>query len=142
MTGSIADYSVECESELDAAMAAADVAAFACSELELDAVYSTKLQFDGRNQIENGGGTSQTWNVLSAGDDANFNNGTDALLQFYDIDGDMGQAVYFVEDLAAGGVTMTQYENGTALLEGAVVDMDDREPRVGHPLLLRQPHCR
>ena len=125
MTGSIADYSVECESDLDAAVAAADVAAFACSELELDAVYSTKLQFDGRNQIENGGGTSQTWNVLSAGDDANFNNGTDALLQFYDIDGDMGQAVYFVEDLAAGGVTMTQYENGTALLEGAVVDMDD-----------------
>jgi len=125
MTGSIADYSVECESELDAAMAASDVAAFACSELELDAVYSTKMQFDGRNQIENGGGTSQTWNVLSAGDDANFNNGTDALLQFYDIDGDMGQAVYFVEDLAAGGVTMTQFENGTALLEGSVVDMDD-----------------
>ena len=125
MTGSIADYSVECESELDAAMAASDVAAFACSELELDAVYSTKLQFDGRNQIQNGGGTSQTWNVLSAGDDANFNNGTDALLQFYDIDGDMGQAVYFVEDVAAGGVTMTQYENGTALLEGSVVDMDD-----------------
>ncbi len=125
MTGGIADYSVECESELDAATAAADVAAFACSELELDAVYSTKLQFDGRNQIENGGGTSQTWNVLTAGDDADFNNGTDALLQFYDIDGDMGQAVYFVEDLSAGGVTMTQYENGTALLEGSVVDMND-----------------
>ena len=125
MTGSIADYSVECESELDAAMAASDVAAFACSELELDAVYSTKLQFDGRNQSENGGGSSQVWNVLTAGDDANFNNGTDALLQFYDIDGDMGQAVYFVEDLAAGGVTMTQYENGTALLEGSVVDLND-----------------
>ncbi|MBL6645741.1 MAG: hypothetical protein ISP55_04760, partial [Flavobacteriales bacterium] len=125
MTGSIADYSVECESELDAAMAASDVAAFACSELEIDAVHSTKLQFDGRNQAENGGGTSQTWNVLSAGDDANFNNGIDALLQFYDIDGDMGQATYFVEDAAAGGVTLTQYENGTALLEGAVMDMND-----------------
>ena len=61
MTGSIADYSVECESELDAAMAAQDVAAFACSELELDAVYSTKLQFDGRNQIENGGGPAKRW---------------------------------------------------------------------------------
>ena len=49
--------------------------------------------------------------MLTAGDDANFNNGTDALLQFYDIDGDMGEAVYFVEDVAAGGVTLTQYEN-------------------------------
>ena len=127
MTGSIADYSVECESELDAAMAANDVSAFACSELELDAVYSTKLQFDGRNQVENGGGSSQTWNVLTAGDDANFNNGTDALLQFYDIDGDMGEAVYFVEDVAAGGVTLTQYENGTALLEGAVMDMNNSD---------------
>ena len=125
MTGSIADYSVECESELDAAMAANDVAAFACSELELDAVYSTKLQFDGRNQNAAGGGTSQTWEVITAGDDPDFNNGIDALLQFYDIGGDMSQAAYFVEDLSAGGVTMTQYENGTALLEGAVMDMND-----------------
>ena len=125
MTGSIGDYTVECESDLEAATAAADAAAFTCSDLPIDEVYSDKFQFDGRNQIENGGGTSQTWNVLTAGDDANFNNGTDALLQFYDIDGDMGQATYFVEDLAAGGVTLTQYENGTAILEGAVVDMND-----------------
>ena len=114
-----------CESDLDASTAAADAAAFTCSDLPIDNVYSDKFQFDGRNQIENGGGTSQTWNVLTAGDDANFNNGTDALLQFYDIDGDMGQATYFVEDLSAGGVTLTQYENGTAILEGAVVDMND-----------------
>ena len=125
MTGSIGDYTVECESDLDASTAAADAAAFTCSDLPIDNVYSDKFQFDGRNQLENGGGTSQTWNVLTAGDDANFNNGTDALLQFYDIDGDMGQATYFVEDLAAGGVTLTQYENGTAILEGAVVDMND-----------------
>ncbi|MGB1572667.1 MAG: T9SS type A sorting domain-containing protein, partial [Flavobacteriales bacterium] len=125
MTGSIADYTVECESDLDAATAAADAAAFTCSDLPIDNVYSDKFQFDGRNQVENGGGTSQTWNVLTAGDDPNFNNGTDALLQFYDIDGNMGEAVYFVEDLSAGGVTLTQYENGTAILEGAVVDMDD-----------------
>ena len=124
MDGDIADYTVECESELLAATAAS-ATAYACSELELDAVYSDKFRFDGRNQIENGGGTSQTWNVLTAGDDETFNNGTDALLQFYDIDGDMGEAVYFVEDLSAGGVTLTQYENGTAILEGAVVDMDD-----------------
>ena len=125
MNGDLSDYTVECESDLDAAMAASNVEAFTCSDLPIDEVYSEKFQFDGRNQIENGGGTSQTWNVLTAGDDANFNNGTDALLQFYDIDGDMGQATYFVEDLAAGGVTLTQYENGTAILEGAVVDMDD-----------------
>ncbi len=124
MDGAIADYTVECESDLLAATAAA-ATAYACSELELDAVHSEKFRFDGRNQIETGGGSSQTWNVLTAGDDETFNNGTDALLQFYDIDGDMGQAVYFVEDLSAGGVTLTQYENGTAILEGAVVDMDD-----------------
>ncbi len=124
MDGAIADYTVECESDLLAATAAA-ATAYACSELELDAVHSDKFRFDGRNQIETGGGSSQTWNVLTAGDDETFNNGTDALLQFYDIDGDMGQAVYFVEDLSAGGVTLTQYENGTAILEGAVVDMDD-----------------
>jgi len=124
MDGDLSDYTVECESELLTATAAS-ATAYACSELELDAVYSDKFLFDGQNQMEMGGGTSQTWNVLTAGDDPNFNNGTDALLQFYDIDGNMGEAVYFVEDLSAGGVTLTQYENGTAILEGAVVDMDD-----------------
>ena len=125
MTGSIDDYAVECEADLDAAMAAADVAAFTCSDLPIDEVYSEKFRFDGRNQQENGGGTSQTWNVLTAGDDPNFNNGEDALLQFYDINGDGSEAIFFVEDLAAGGVTLTQYENGTAILEGAVIDSED-----------------
>ena len=124
MDGDLSNYTVECESELLTATAAS-ATAYACSELELDAVYSDKFLFDGQNQMEMGGGTSQTWNVLTAGDDPNFNNGTDALLQFYDIDGNMGEAVYFVEDLSAGGVTLTQYENGTAILEGAVVDMDN-----------------
>ena len=60
MTGSIDDYAVECEADLDAAMAAADVAAFTCSDLPIDEVYSEKFRFDGSNQQENGGGTSQT----------------------------------------------------------------------------------
>ena len=125
MDGDLADYTVECESDLEDAMAASDVAAFACSDLPIDNVYSEKFRFDGRNQVENGGGSSQTWNVLTAGDDPNFNNGEDALLQFYDINGDGSEAIYFVEDLAAGGVTLTQYENGTAILEGAVIDNED-----------------
>ena len=74
------------------------MAAFTCSDLPIDEVYSEKFRFDGRNQEENGGGTSQTWNVLTAGDDPNFNNGEDALLQFYDINGDGSEAIFFVED--------------------------------------------
>ena len=80
MDGDLSNYTVECESELLTATAAS-ATAYACSELELDAVYSDKFLFDGQNQMEMGGGTSQTWNVLTAGDDPNFNNGTDALLQ-------------------------------------------------------------
>ena len=79
--GDLADYSVECESELEAATAA-DATAFACNDLELDEVVTVKGRADGRNQICTGGGTTQGWNALTAGDDPNFNNGPDALLQF------------------------------------------------------------
>ena len=122
--GDLADYTVECESELEAATAA-DATAFACNDLELDEVVTVKGRADGSNQICTGGGTTQGWNALTAGDDPNFNNGPDALLQFYDINGDMSQGHYFLEDPANGGVSFTQFENGTAILEGVVMDKDD-----------------
>ena len=122
--GDLADYTVECESELVEATAA-DATAFACNDLELDEVVTVKGRADGRNQICTGGGTTQGWNALTAGDDPNFNNGPDALLQFYDINGDMSQGHYFLEDPANGGVSFTQFENGTAILEGVVMDSGD-----------------
>ena len=45
------------------------------------------------------------WEALTAGDDPNFNNGPDALLQFYDMNGDMSGGHYFIEDGANGGVS-------------------------------------
>ena len=127
--GDLADYSVECESELVDATAA-DATAFACNDLELDEVVTVKGRVDGRKQLCEGGGTTQGWNAISAGDDPNFNNGPDALLQFYDINGDMSQGHYFVEDAANGGVAFTQFENGTAILEGVVMDKDDNDLRL------------
>jgi hypothetical protein len=127
--GDLADYTVECESELEAATAA-DVSALACNDLELDEVVTVKGRADGRNQICTGGGTTQGWNALTAGDDPNFNNGPDALLQFYDMNGDMSLGHYFVEDVANGGVSFTQFENGTAILEGVVMDSDDSDLRL------------
>ncbi|MDG2426245.1 MAG: T9SS type A sorting domain-containing protein [Flavobacteriales bacterium] len=117
----IEDYTVECESDLDATDCSA-AEANGCNDLPLDAVACERFQFDGENQMEQGGGSSQVWDVLTAGDDANFNNGPDALLQFYDINGDMNQATFFVEDASAGGVILEQFENGTAIMSGAVVD--------------------
>ena len=127
--GDLSDYTVECESDLLAATAA-DVTAFACNDLELDDVVTVKGRADGRNQICTGGGTTQGWNAITAGDDPNFNNGPDALLQFYDMNGDMSQGHYFVEDAANGGVSFTQFENGNAILEGVVMDKDDNDLRL------------
>ena len=127
--GDLSDYTVECESELLAA-SAADVTAFACNDLELDEVVTVKGRADGRNQICTGGGTTQGWNAITAGDDPNFNNGPDALLQFYDMNGDMSQGHYFIEDAANGGVSFTQFENGNAILEGVVMDKDDNDLRL------------
>ena len=127
--GDLADYTVECESELVDAMAA-DATAFACNDLELDEVVTVKGRADGRNQICTGGGTTQGWNAITAGDDPDFNNGPDALLQFYDINGDMSQGHYFIEDAANGGVAFTEFENGTAILEGVVMDKDNNDLRL------------
>ena len=127
--GDLSDYTVECESDLLAATAA-DVTAFACNDLELDEVVTVKGRADGRNQICTGGGTTQGWNAVTAGDDPNFNNGPDALLQFYDMNGDMSQGHYFIEDAANGGVSFTQFENGNAILEGVVMDKDDNDLRL------------
>ena len=127
--GDLSDYTVECESDL-AAATAADVTAFACNDLELDDVVTVKGLADGRNQICTGGGTTQGWNAITAGDDPNFNNGPDALLQFYDMNGDMSQGHYFIEDAANGGVSFTQFENGNAILEGVVMDKDDNDLRL------------
>ena len=127
--GDLADYTVECEGDLVAATAAS-ATGFACNDLELDEVVTVKARVDGRNQICSGGGSSQGWNVLTAGDDANFNNGSDALLQFYDMNGDMSAGHYFIEDVDNGGVSLTQYENGTAILEGVVMDKDNNNLRL------------
>ena len=127
--GDLADYTVECETELDAATAA-DATGFACNDLELDEVVTVKGRVDGRNQICSGGGSTQLWNALTAGDDPNFNNGPDALLQFYDMNGDMSGGHYFVEDTDNGGVSLLQFENGTALMEGVVMDKDDNDLRL------------
>ena len=127
--GDLADYTVECEGDLVSATAAA-ATAFACNDLELDEVVTVKSRADGRNQICSGGGTTQGWNALTAGDDANFNNGPDALLQFYDMNGDMSQGHYFVEDVDNGGVSMVQFENGTAIMEGVVMDKDNNNLRL------------
>ena len=127
--GDLDDYTVACESELLAATAA-DATAFACNDLELDNVVTVKNRTDGRNQICTGGGTTQQWNAITAGDDANFNNGPDALLQFYDMNGDMSAGHYFIEDAANGGVSFEQFENGTALMQGTVMDKDDNDLRL------------
>ncbi|MBL6645351.1 MAG: T9SS type A sorting domain-containing protein [Flavobacteriales bacterium] len=127
--GDLADYTVECESELVAATAA-EATGFACNDLELDNVVTVKNRTDGRNQICSGGGTSQIWNAVTAGDDPNFNNGPDALLQFYDMNGDMGGSHYFIEDIANGGVSFQQFENGTALMQGMVMDTEDNSLRL------------
>ncbi len=109
---------------------AAAATAFACNDLELDEVVTVQGRADGRNQICSGGGTTQGWNALTAGDDANFNNGPDALLQFYDMNGDMSQGHYFVEDVDNGGVSLVQFENGTAIMEGVVMDKDNNNLRL------------
>ncbi len=127
--GDLADYEVECEGDLVAATAAS-ATAFGCNDLELDNVVTVKNRTDGRNQICTGGGTTQVWNAITAGDDANFNNGPDALLQFYDMNGDMGAGHYFIEDVANGGVSFEQFENGTALMQGTVMDKNDNDLRL------------
>jgi len=127
--GDLDDYEVECESDLEAATPAA-ATGFACNDLELDEVVTVKARYDGRNQNCGGGGTTQVWDVLTAGDDPNFNNGPDALLQFYDMNGDMSGGHYFIEDPANGGVHLTQFEDGNALLEGTVMDKDDNSLRL------------
>ena len=127
--GDLDDYEVECESDLEAAAPAA-ATGFACNDLELDEVVTVKTRIDGRNQICSGGGSTQVWEALTAGDDPNFNNGPDALLQFYDMNGDMSGGHYFIEDGANGGVSFTQYEDGNALLEGVVMDKDDNNLRL------------
>ena len=127
--GDLADYTVECEGDLLAATAA-DATGFACNDLELDEVVTVKNRTDGRNQICTGGGTTQSWNAITAGDDANFNNGPDALLQFYDMNGDMSGGHYFIEDVANGGVSFEQFENGTATMTGMVMDKDDNNLRL------------
>ena len=127
--GDLADYTVECESDLEVATAAA-ATGFACNDLELDEVVTVKGLSDGRNQLCTGGGTTQGWNAITAGDDPDFNNGPDALLQFYDMNGDMSQGHYFLEDAANGGVSLMQFENGTAILEGVVMDSENNDLRL------------
>jgi len=127
--GDLADYEVECESDLVNAVPA-DATGFACNDLELDEVVTVKTRTDGRNQNCGGGGSTQVWTAITAGDDPNFNNGPDALLQFYDLNGDMSGGHYFIEDVANGGVTLTEFEDGNALLEGTVMDKDDNDLRL------------